>query len=120
MEVGHHSFCTGGVAFAEGLVVHVFVEGILEDCVHEFQHVDVYEEWLERQRTGSGKIAVQRVEDDEGQETDWDEEDGDEDEELEDVEMSEAPQLIEKPKKEKAEPEVDEDGFTKVVARRKM
>ena len=47
MEVGHRSFCAGGVAFAEGLVVHAFVEGILEDCVHEFQHVDVYEEWLE-------------------------------------------------------------------------
>ena len=49
MEVGHHSFWAGGVAcaFAEGLVVRAFVEGILEDCVHEFQHVNVYEEWLE-------------------------------------------------------------------------
>lgn len=74
-----------------------------------------YEEWVERQRTGSGLIAVQMV-DDEGQETDWDEEDGEE----EDVEMSEAPQLVEKPKKEKLEPEVDEDGFTKVVGRRKQ
>lgn len=83
----------------------------------DFTQVDRwYEEWAERQRTGAGRIAVQRVDDEEGQETDGDEE---EEEEEEDVEMGDAPQLVEKPKKEKLEPEVDEDGFTKVVGRRK-
>lgn len=86
----------------------------------DFSQVDRwYEEWVEKQRTGSGRIAVQRMDDDEVQETDWDEEDGEDEDERKDVEMDEAPQLVEKPKREKLEPEVDEDGFTKVVGRRK-
>jgi pre-rRNA-processing protein TSR2 len=86
----------------------------------DFSQVDRwYEEWVEKQRTGSGRIAVQRRDDDEAQETDWDEEDGEDKDERKDVEMDEAPQLVEKPKREKLEPEVDEDGFTKVVGRRK-
>ena len=86
----------------------------------DFSQVDRwYEEWVEKQRTGSGRIAVQRMDDDEAQETDWDEEDGEDEDERKDVEMDEAPQLVEKPKREKLEPEVDEDGFTKVVGRRK-
>jgi pre-rRNA-processing protein TSR2 len=86
----------------------------------DFSQVDRwYEEWVEKQRTGSGRIAVQRVDDDEAQETDWDEEDGEDEGERKDVEMDEAPQLVEKPKREKLEPEVDKDGFTKVVGRRK-
>jgi pre-rRNA-processing protein TSR2 len=86
----------------------------------DFSQVDRwYEEWAEKQRTGSGRIAVQRMDDDEAQETDWDEEDGEDEDERKDVEMDEAPQLVEKPKREKLEPEVDEDGFTKVVGRRK-
>ena len=86
----------------------------------DFSQVDNwYEEWLEKQRTPGGKIAVQRMDDDEGQETDWDDEDGDEDAELDDVKMRDAPQLVEKPRKDKAEPEIDHDGFTKVVGRRK-
>jgi pre-rRNA-processing protein TSR2 len=86
----------------------------------DFSQVDQwYEEWVEKQRTGSGRIAVQRVDDDEAQETDWDEEDGEDEGERKDVEMDEAPQLVEKPKREKLEPEVDEDGFTKVAGRRK-
>jgi pre-rRNA-processing protein TSR2 len=86
----------------------------------DFSQVDRwYEEWVEKQRTGSGRIAVQRMDDDEAQETDWDEEDGEDEGERKDVEMDEAPQLVEKPKREKLEPEVDKDGFTKVVGRRK-
>jgi pre-rRNA-processing protein TSR2 len=86
----------------------------------DFSQVDQwYEEWVEKQRTGSGRIAVERVDDDEAQETDWDEEDGEDEDERKDVEMDEAPQLVEKPKREKLEPEVDEDGFTKVTGRRK-
>ena len=86
----------------------------------DFSQVDRwYEEWVEKQRTGNGYIAVQRVDDDEAQETDWDEEDGEDEDERKDIEMDEAPQLVEKPKREKLEPEMDEDGFTKVVGRRK-
>lgn len=86
----------------------------------DFSQVDQwYEEWVEKQRTASGRIAVERVDDDEAQETDWDEEDGEDEDERKDVEMDEAPQLEEKPKREKLEPEVDEDGFTKVTGRRK-
>jgi pre-rRNA-processing protein TSR2 len=86
----------------------------------DFSQVDRwYEEWAEKQQTGSGRIAVQRMDDDEAQETDWDEEDGEDEGERKDVEMDEAPQLVEKPKREKLEPEVDKDGFTKVVGRRK-
>jgi pre-rRNA-processing protein TSR2 len=86
----------------------------------DFSQVDQwYEEWVEKQRTGSGRIAVERVDDDEAQETDWDEEDGEDGGERKDVEMDEAPQLVEKPKREKLEPDVDEDGFTKVTGRRK-
>jgi pre-rRNA-processing protein TSR2 len=86
----------------------------------DFSQVDQwYEEWVEKQRTGSGRIAVERVDDDDAQETDWDEEDGEDEDERKDVEMDEAPQLVEKPKREKLEPEVDEDGFTKVTGRRK-
>jgi pre-rRNA-processing protein TSR2 len=88
----------------------------------DFSQVDQwYEEWAEKHRTGSGRIVVQRVDDDEAQDTDWDEEDGEDEneDEGEDVEMDDAPQLVEKPKREKVEPEVDEDGFTKVVGRRK-
>ena len=87
----------------------------------DFSQVDRwYQEWVERQRTGSGRIAVQRMDDNGGQETDWDEEDEEDEGEGEDAEMGEAPQLVEKPKKEKLEPEVDEDGFTKVAGRRKI
>lgn len=87
----------------------------------DFSQVDRwYQEWVERQRTGSGRIAVQRMDDNGGQETDWDEEDEEDKGEGEDAEMGEAPQLVEKPKKEKPEPEVDEDGFTKVAGRRKI
>jgi pre-rRNA-processing protein TSR2 len=86
----------------------------------DFSQVDMwYEEWVEKQRTGSGRIAVQRMDDGEAQETDWDEEDGEDEDERKDVEMDEAPRLVEKPKREKLEPEVDEDGFTKVTGRRK-
>ncbi|CRG90806.1 hypothetical protein PISL3812_07852 [Talaromyces islandicus] len=53
---------------------------------------------------------------DEDQETDGDEDDSEDDD---DDEMSEAPPLVARPPKEKVEPEVDEDGFTKVVGKKK-
>jgi len=85
----------------------------------EFGEVDgLWEAWREKQaKGGHEKILFKRGEDMEGEDTDWDEDE--EDDEDEDEEMGEAPQLVEKPKKEKVEPEVDEEGFTKVAARRK-
>ncbi|KAM7216175.1 Pre-rRNA-processing protein TSR2 domain containing protein [Rhypophila decipiens] len=63
------------------------------------------------------KVNFKLVEQD--QEADWDTEDGDDDDDDDDEneEMTDAvPELV---KKEKKEPEVDEDGFTKVVSRKK-
>jgi pre-rRNA-processing protein TSR2 len=71
---------------------------------------------LERWRSGGpGKVEGVKVGGDE--EESVDEESGDDDEEDEDVEMGDAaPELV---VKEKKGPEIDEDGFTKVPARRK-
>lgn len=71
------------------------------------------------ERRGGKVEKVNVVENDvEGED---DDEDGEEwngiQEEGEDVEMGEAPQLV--PVREKAAPEVDEDGFTKVVSKKK-
>ena len=55
---------------------------------------------------------VQVVSQDVGDDEDWDDEDEDEEE-------GEAPRLVPVQPKEKVEPEVDEDGFTKVVGKKK-
>jgi pre-rRNA-processing protein TSR2 len=60
------------------------------------------------------KVVFQKAEDQEDEETDSD--DDEDDEEEEDVEMGEAPALV---RKEKEEPEVDDEGFTKVSRKRK-
>lgn len=77
---------------------------------------EMYGKWQERQaKGGEGKIAVQKMEGEEDQDTDWDsEEEGEE----EDVEMDEAPDLVKVPK-EKMVPKVDEEGFTEVVGKKK-
>ncbi|BDD62912.1 hypothetical protein MPDQ_007892 [Monascus purpureus] len=49
---------------------------------------------------------------------DADQETSDEEDNEDDVEMGEAPELVAAPR-ERVEPEIDEDGFTKVVGRRK-
>ncbi|ROW03546.1 hypothetical protein VSDG_01461 [Cytospora chrysosperma] len=53
---------------------------------------------------------------DQDEDTDWDDTDGEED--GSDDDMDDAPPLVEAPKKEKAPPEVDDDGFTKVQRKR--
>ncbi|KAK5661944.1 hypothetical protein OQA88_10054 [Cercophora sp. LCS_1] len=63
-----------------------------------------------RFEASKGKKVVGVKVDDEDHETDWDTEDDSEESEEDDVEMDEAPAP-----KEKREPEVDEDGFTKVT-----
>ncbi len=76
-----------------------------------------------KRKVGSKEFRWLRAEDKDADETDWDDEDDDENEEGDrvDVNMDEAPPLIDidwMPKK-KAEPEVDEEGFTKVVGKKK-
>lgn len=72
--------------------------------------------WEEQQKKGHEKLVFQRVEEkDDGQDTDWESSD----EEEEDAEMEDAPQLVSAIKQEKPAPEVDEDGFVKVVGKKK-
>ena len=81
---------------------------------------DMYARWKERQTRGSTAVKFQHVERGEDEDdTDWDSEDIEE--EVvgeEDVDMKDAPALV-RALKEKAQPEVDEDGFTKVVGKKK-
>ncbi|WEW58693.1 rRNA accumulation- protein [Emydomyces testavorans] len=82
----------------------------------------MWEQWKEKERkgVGAGNASVglfKRVEvKNEDQDTDDDEDEDDEDED-EDVEMEDVP--VTRPPRERIEPAVDEDGFTKVVGRRK-
>ncbi len=71
--------------------------------------------WEEKQKKGQEKVLFKRVEETEdSQDTDWESSDEDED-----VNMEDAPQLVTAPKPEKSTPEIDEDGFTKVVGKKK-
>ena len=81
---------------------------------------EMWEAWQKKsqQKASNAAAAFKKVEaKDEDQETDA-EEDDDEDGANGDVDMGEAPALVRAPK-EKAEPEVDEDGFTKVVGKKR-
>ncbi|KAL2861296.1 Pre-rRNA-processing protein TSR2-domain-containing protein [Aspergillus pseudodeflectus] len=82
----------------------------------EFEAVrQMWAEWeAKRGQRGSAVAGFRRGEDVE-QETD--EEESDDDDEG-DVDMGEAPALVRAPR-ERVEPEVDEDGFTKVVGKKK-
>ncbi|KAJ9203991.1 hypothetical protein DTO166G4_7018 [Paecilomyces variotii] len=80
----------------------------------------MYEAWKEKMdKKGANAAGLFRKVDarDEDQETDDDEDEDDEEEEG-DVEMDEAPALTRAPR-ERVEPEVDEEGFTKVVGKKK-
>lgn len=72
--------------------------------------------WEEMQKKkGQEKLPFKMVEeDDDGQDTDWESNVSDE----EDLVMDEAPHLIQATRQEKPAPEVDEDGFTKVVGKK--
>lgn len=71
--------------------------------------------WEDRKgkEVSTGSVSVRES----NQEADWDSVDEESDEDDQDVEMGDAPALV--PAKPKAEPEVDEDGFTKVVGKKK-
>lgn len=81
---------------------------------------EMWEAWQKKsqQKANNAAAAFKKVDaKDEDQETDA-EEDDDEDGANGDVDMGDAPALVRAPK-EKAEPEVDEDGFTKVVGKKR-
>ena len=84
-----------------------------EDCSEVDQ---MLAHWEEKQKKGQEKLPFKRVEeDDDGQETDWESSVSDED----DIVMDEAPQLVHATRQEKPAPEIDEDGFTKVIGKKK-
>ena len=88
----------------------------------EFEEVDaLWNSWMEKQtKGGPEKLNIQRGEDKEGADTDWDDDDEEEWDGFEDEEMVEAPMLVEnKPRREKMEPEIDEEGFTKIVGKKR-
>lgn len=71
-----------------------------------------------RWEAGKGKKVVMQQAADADQDTDWESDDDEDDEDGDgDVDMDEAPALAKAPK-EKQEPEIDEDGFTKVSRKR--
>ncbi|OKL61464.1 hypothetical protein UA08_03369 [Talaromyces atroroseus] len=84
----------------------------------DYQEVDrLWAEYKEkRERKGAEQNLFKHVDTkDEDQETDDDdEEDSDDDEDMQD-----APSLVTRPPTQRVEPEVDEDGFTKVVGKKK-
>lgn len=87
---------------------------------------EMYTKWQQRQQKGNREATgIVRGEDKDAEETDWDEDDSEEGEwngfpDGPDVEMDEAPPLVvASTPRQKIEPEVDEDGFTKIVSKKK-
>ncbi|KAJ4298901.1 rRNA accumulation- protein [Kalmusia sp. IMI 367209] len=78
--------------------------------------VALQERWERRKGKEVSTGSVQVVERD--QEGEWDSVDEESDED-EDVEMGDAPQLVAAPVREKPKPVVDEEGFTKVVGKKR-
>ena len=75
--------------------------------------------WEERRKRGGGAVKFQLVERGQDEDdTDWDSDDMDEDEDGEDTEMADAPELG-RAQREKIQPEVDDEGFTKVTGKKK-
>ena len=107
----------------------------------EFRDIDrLYDQWRQRQASGGGKIVARAVEAEGGDEDDEDDGEGEDEDEDEDgseeewngiqdeegdvdmdmdMDMDEAPALVVKAPREKVQPEVDKEGFTKVVGRKK-
>jgi pre-rRNA-processing protein TSR2 len=90
---------------------------IRRDCAKgNFANVEALRTRWEQGRGRSVDHLFKRGEDP-AQETDGDSEDED-DEDGKDIEMDEAPSLVREPK-ERPEPELDEDGFTKVTRKKR-
>ncbi|KIX03996.1 uncharacterized protein Z518_07549 [Rhinocladiella mackenziei CBS 650.93] len=87
----------------------------------------MYLKWQEKQKKGGKEVVgIVRGEDKEAEDTDWDDDDSNEEQEWNgfpdhpDIEMHEAPPLFDSSKpKQKIQSEVDEDGFTKIVNKKK-
>lgn len=81
---------------------------------------EMYQQWQHRQSKGSsGKINFRHVDGGEDEDdTDWDSDDMEEENGDGDVDMDEAPALVKVPK-EKAQPKVDDEGFTEVVGKKR-
>ena len=81
----------------------------------------LYDRWQQRQRSARERPNIKFVASptDGSGEDDEVNDDDDDDDELDDIDMDEAPQLVLSVRKEKTEPEVDEDGFTKVIGKKK-
>ncbi|KAL1977365.1 hypothetical protein VTN31DRAFT_224 [Thermomyces dupontii] len=77
-----------------------------------------YQEKMAKKGAGAEKAMFKRVENEEEEDDDEDDDDDDGGDEDGDIEMDDAPAPVRAPR-EKPEPEVDEEGFTKVVGRRK-
>ncbi|KAL5611771.1 hypothetical protein BROUX41_000654 [Berkeleyomyces rouxiae] len=70
-----------------------------------------------RNKKSNSSGAIKKA-DDQDQDIDWESNDDDEEGSDDDVDMDEAPALVRAPR-EKVEPEVDEDGFTTVVSKKR-
>ena len=83
-----------------------------------FDMVDeMYRKWQEQQARGGGQAKIQQMQRAEDEDdTDWDSDDLEDDDG--DVGMEDPP-LVVKEAKHKVQPQVDDDGFTQVVGRRK-
>ncbi|MCJ1393270.1 hypothetical protein MMC18_006142 [Xylographa bjoerkii] len=85
----------------------------------DFGMVDeMFARWEERKRRGGGYVGIKFVEEEEGDESDFDTEDWEDGVEGVDIEMEEAPDLVKMPV-ERPPPEVDHEGFTKVTGKKK-
>lgn len=81
----------------------------------DFSEASALDERFRNKKSGAAGAGFKKV-DDQDQDTDWEsDEDGEDDS---DDEMDEAPALVHAPR-EKAEPQVDEDGFTTVVSKKR-
>ncbi|KAF2650548.1 hypothetical protein K491DRAFT_761652 [Lophiostoma macrostomum CBS 122681] len=84
----------------------------------DFERVEgLKRRWEERKgrEVGTGSVkVVERV-----QEGEWDSVDEESEDDDEDVEMGDAPALVPAKAKEKVQPEIDEDGFEKVVGKKR-
>ena len=106
-------------------VAHEIMRFRLDTEAGDFTRVDeMMRLWQEKQGKGTReRIGFARGQD-EDNDTDWDDDDDDDDDDNDegdgsvDIEMDEAPPLV-KAQREKPVPEVDDDGFTKVVGRKK-
>jgi pre-rRNA-processing protein TSR2 len=116
LQVMDDEFCAVVEDGSERVVARAMVR-VREECMRgEFAGVRRLEgEW----RAGRGQevkgVEVQGEEEEESEEDDEDEDD--EDGDIDMADDDEVPQLVES--KKRIEPEVDEDGFTKVVNRRR-